>query len=280
MHKRIILALIIPVILVSCLFSPSCFAGVLAPEYVRIPFSQNITLEANIYRPDDSEQHPLIILSHGRPGASQLHEKTPAEFYPIPVSWFVEHGFVVVVPVRRAYGKSGGSDMETLKPFNPFRAGMAGADDIKAAIAYMKNKPYADSKRIVLAGLSCGGLVSIAAASQGIEGVVGVLNFAGGLRYDFRNNDGADSLFNAYKTFGTNSKIPGLWVFSANDTVFPAFFRDGMFKAFTTAGGNAKLVVLADNVGHVFIKSRAVIPLWEPHVINFLTSLNLPIAQQ
>ncbi len=280
MHKKIILSLIIPVIFVSCLFPPSCFAEVFSSEYVRIPFAQKITLEANIYRPDDSEQHPLIIFNHGRPGATRIKENTPAEFYPIPVSWFVDRGFVVVVPLRRAYGKSDGADMETSNPFNPYRVGMAGADDIKAVIAFMKNKPYADSKRIVLAGLSCGGLVSIAAASQGIDGVIGVLNFSGGLRYDSRTYDGAETLFSDYKTFGTNAKIPGLWVYSANDTLFPAYFRDGMFKAFTKAGGNAKLVVLSDNVGHSFIKSRATIPLWEPHEINFLTSLNLPITQQ
>ena len=274
MRKNYQIYLILFAVISVFFFSADCFAETLAPEYIKIPYDSTISLEANIYRPDDSEQHPLVIFSHGRPGAANIKKVTPDE-YLVPAQWFVDHGFVVVVPVRRGYGKSGGSDMETSSPYDPFRVGMAGTSDLKAVIAYMRNKSYVDPKRVVLSGISCGSLVSIAAASQNIEGVVGVLNFSGGLRYDPRNNDGAGVLFNDYKTFGKTSKVPTLWVYSAADRLFPAYYRDGMFKAFTEAGGRAKLVVISDGFGHSFITHSLATSYWEPSVIEFLTSLNV-----
>ena len=270
------LCLVLLAILFTFIFIPAsgCFAETLAPEYVMIPFDNKISLEANIYRPNDSEPHPLLIFSHGRPGAANVKKVTP-DAYPVATEWFTDHGFVVVVPIRRGYGKSGGNDMETSNPYDPLRVGMNSTEDLKAVIAYMRNKPYVDAKRIVLGGTSCGSLVSIAAASQGIEGVVGVLNFSGGLRYDSRNYDGAGTLFKDFATFGKTAKVPTLWVYSERDQLFPAYYRDGMFKAFTGAGGKARLVTISDGFGHSFIKHGLSRSLWEPAVTEYLTSLNL-----
>ena len=267
-------SLLLFTLLVFALFFPIGMAEALAPDYEMIPFDSKISLEANIYRPDDSGVHPLLIFSHGRPGAANVKRVTPATYSTI-ASGFVEQGFVVVVPIRRGYGKSGGNDMETSNPFDPFRVGMSGTEDLKAVIAYMNNKPYVDSKRIVLAGTSCGGLISIAAASQNIPGVLGVINFSGGLRYDPKTNEGAGALFTDYKTFGKTSKVPTLWIYSALDQLFPAEFRDGMFKAYTGAGGKAQLAVITDSVGHSFVTHSLTRSLWEPYAIEFLKSLNV-----
>lgn len=259
------------VLILSCVAA----ASPVVPQYVLIPFGNGVMLEANIYCPDKEGAHPLAILSHGRSFIEADRKKVTPGVFEKQAQWFVERGFAVVVPVRRGYGKSGGGDAEYASPYNPYKAGMAGVADIKAVLAYMAQQPYVDPKRLLLVGQSCVGLVSIAAASQQIDGLVGVIDFAGGLRKSLDNYEGDKELFAAYTTFGKTSTAPTLWVFTLSDNYFPRYFADGMLKAFTDAGGKAQMIKVESDFGHNFFYRNSAIPVWEPHVTEFLTSLGL-----
>ncbi len=61
-----------------------------------------------------------------------------------------------------------------------FRAGQIAADDVEAAIRFMQTQPFVDPSRVILAGISSGGWASLALAARNPEGVVALINFAGG----------------------------------------------------------------------------------------------------
>ncbi|MDR3562187.1 MAG: dienelactone hydrolase family protein [Negativicutes bacterium] len=251
------------------------FAGPVVPQYTWIPFSDKVSLEANIYYPEDAGPHPLAILSHGRAGTEAERKTVSPGVFEKQAQWFVERGFAVVVPVRRAYGKSGGEDAEYQSPYNPYKSGLAGVADLKAVVAYMTRQKNVDPRRLLLVGQSVGGLVSIAAASQQLNGLVGVIDFAGGYRKNLGNLDGDRELFDAFSTFGRTAKVPTLWLFTPVDNYFPPYLADGMFQAFTKAGGNARMIGLASDLGHSFFYRSSAIAVWEPYVTEFLVSLGL-----
>lgn len=274
MSSRVFRNVFWAIVILGLLF-PSAGLAATVPQYVWIPFNESIKLEANIYRPAGAGPHPLAIINHGRAGASNRSRENPGQFE-AQAQWFVKRGFAVVVPVRRGYGKSGGGDVEHNSPYEPYRFGMAGAASIKAVADYMTKQADIDAKKILLVGFSAGGLTSIAAASQPFEGLVGVVNFAGGTRTSLSNIDDEKLLYPAFTKFGKTVTVPTLWIFAYNDSYFPLNFREGMYKAFTAAGGKATMVKLESDASHLIFPRSATIPLWEPAVSEFLESIQKP----
>jgi dienelactone hydrolase len=122
----------------------------------------------------------------------------------------------------------------------------------------MAARPDADPGRIVLMGVSAGGWGSLAAASQPLKGLVGVVNFAGG-----RGSRGPDEvckpdeLVAAAARYGRGSRVPELWIYSVNDRFFGPELARRLHRAFTEAGGQARFVAApaygAD--GHRYIRA-------------------------
>ena len=85
--------------------------------------------------------------------------------------------------MRRGRGASDGEHAEhegaclheTLNP-----GLMRGIEDVDAAMAYVRAQPWADSDRVVIAGQSRGGILSVAYAAERPGVVRAVINFAGG----------------------------------------------------------------------------------------------------
>ena len=92
-------------------------------------------------------------------------------------------GFAVVIPMRRGYGHSEGNYAEAEGPCENadfYAAGRESARDLRATVEYVAALPGIDPERLVLVGHSTGGFASLILASQGLPGVRGVINFAGG----------------------------------------------------------------------------------------------------
>jgi predicted dienelactone hydrolase len=53
---------------------------------------------------------PILVLSHGR-GPDRLTMGRAR--FPLAARFFVEHGYLVVMPTRIGYGETGGPDVET-----------------------------------------------------------------------------------------------------------------------------------------------------------------------
>ncbi|MFY9977319.1 MAG: CocE/NonD family hydrolase [Candidatus Sulfotelmatobacter sp.] len=238
-------------------------------------------LEALMVRPDEPGPHPLALINHGAPRVIADHQKMRPQGMLPQAREFARRGWTAVIVMRRGYGDSGGDFAEDARPCsrNPdyYDAGVEGANDLRAAIAYLSRLPEVDATRIISVGVSAGGFATVALTANPPPGLVAGISFAGG-----RGSRASDEvcnpqvLINAFREFGESSHVPMLWVYAANDHFFSPQIAAEFYRAFTEGGGRAQFV----NVGpfgadghHLF--SAGGIPIWTPIVDAFLRSQNL-----
>jgi dienelactone hydrolase len=243
-------------------------------------------LPAVVYVPSGPGRHPLAIINHGSPrNAADRLGMTAASLarqYKAPADWLAARGYVVVIFARRGYGVANASAPEGLPKcavsrdyYNP---GLVTARDIEAAVAAMQAKPFVDPARVVLFGHSAGGWGALAAMLRHINGVVAVVNFAGG-----RGSDGPDTvcqpdnLVAAVGHYGAGAQVPNLWIYAANDHFFGPELAHRMFAAFTADGaGKARFVAgpASGKDGHRYFTEW--VARWSADVGPFLGDLGLP----
>jgi dienelactone hydrolase len=274
------------------------FADPIETSLVKIPIIiENATyqLDAKVYKPLGNGPFPLIVLTHGtsRTLADNLNDNVDT-YFKNQSTYFASQGYAVLFVLRRGFGTSTAPYAESsllLDETRPFtkhnkkhyiedkrdytHAGLEAAKDLSAAITFAKSLPYIDSKRIVLMGQSTGGHSVIATGSLGIEGVIGVVNFAGG-----RGSDAPDhvkdetNLIASMGYYGKTSQIPTLWLYAENDHYFRPVLAHSMFNAYTSSGGKATFIDLpafGDDGHKSFAGNRKI---WTPYVNEFLKSLN------
>lgn len=242
---------------------------------VRVPVGASRSLiEVTIYRPAGNGPFPVAVVSHGSPRVAAQRRANGRQKMVAQSERLVAMGYAVVIPTRRGYGASEGEFAEGFGSCsNPdyYGSGLETAQDIRAAADAIRNEPWADARRIVLVGQSAGGLGSVAAASQPFEGLVAVVNFAGG-----RGSKGPDNvcsedrLVEAMARFGAATRVPELWVYSSNDRYFGPALAQRMHAAFVKSGGQAEFVEApaSGSDGHLYF-SRAPDD-WAPRVARFL----------
>jgi dienelactone hydrolase len=248
----------------------------------RLSGEEQINLETTIFKPDGDGPFPLLVLSHGSPRGGESERRTMKRARYINQSReFIKMGFVVVIPMRRGYGHSEGNwaeDYDGCSHPMYYKAGLEGAKDLIAVVNYMKKLLYVDGRRVVLAGQSAGGFASLAAASMGFDGLMGVINFSGGrgsARPDFICEE--HLLVDAMGKYSSTSRVPTLWHYSENDHYISKGVAKMMFTAYTNAGGRGILVMQPafEKDGHLIFSKKEGIPYWLPEVRKFLTSLGL-----
>lgn len=255
-------------------------------EVVRIPVTvralfgtKELALEGTTYRPDGDGPFPLAVLNHGSPRNAADRRNRTRERYAQQSAWFVARGFAVVIPMRRGYAGSEGDWAEGGGPCdrsNWHFAGRESAKDIRAAVEFMQAMPFVDRSRVVLVGQSAGGFGVLALAAEGVEGLKGVINFAGGRgSAQAGKNCSPENVIYSMGQFGRTTKVPTLWTYTENDSYFPVSMIQEMHAAFRKRGGDAELIVLPPfgTEGHLLF-SRGV-ELWSPLVESFLDRLGL-----
>jgi dienelactone hydrolase len=244
---------------------------------------RTVELAATEYRPDGDGPFPAIVLSHGSTLSRQDRARYTAK-YPVASEVFVAWNLVVLSPLRRGYGKTGGhweEDYGACASPAYAEAGLETARDIAAAVAWLAERPYVDRTRIVLVGQSGGGWGSLAAASRGDLPIVGVVNFAGGRggkqKNVANNNCAPERLVEAAGRYGRTVKVPSLWLYAENDQFFAPSLSHRMYVAYTDAGAPAAyhLVAAVGRDGHQLIALKAGIPLWKDAVESFLRTLGV-----
>ena len=142
------------------------------PEIVSFP-SSGRTLRGYLYRPAGAGPFPAVVWNHG------ISAKRAPEPNPLAKlgAYYREHGYVLFLPHRRGFGLSPGEYFEDVlvsaKPAQ--RDAVMGRlleehqEDVQAAVRYVKSLPFVASDRIVMAGLSHGGIQTVLAA--GVEGL-------------------------------------------------------------------------------------------------------------
>lgn len=246
-------------------------------QVVNIPAKidgDDINLETTIFKPPGDGPFPVLFMNHGKsPG--DAHKQDRARYVFISRE-FVKRGYAVVIPMRMGFAESGGDYVD--RECNLEHNGEGQVRSLAAAMAYVLKQPWADQAHLLIGGQSHGGLTAIAAGSHNIEGVRGVINFAGGLHKDNPRCDWQTSLTKAFGVFGGRSHIPSIWFYGENDQLFGPKLAADMYQAYTQAGGKAELVAFGPfkNNAHGMSSSRDGVAIWLPGVEHFLQSIDMP----
>jgi len=232
-----------------------------------------VKLETTIYKPAGDGPFPLIVLNHGKARGNAAFQ--PRARYSEQAAALVARGYVVAIPMRQGFSKSGGAYIGS--GCNVESNGLIQAEDVVAALDYMTQQPYVDRNRIVIMGQSHGGLTTLAFGTIAYPGVRGLVNFAGGLRND-TCIAWEDNLVRAFETYGRQSRYPSLWLYGDNDSYWPKPMPKQLFSAYTDAGGKARLVDFGNfkSDSHGMFASHAGLNIWLPQVDAFLRELGLP----
>jgi dienelactone hydrolase len=262
-------------LLALAIFSPSAFALDLGETVLMIPKPgvSSVSLETTLYKPQGSGPFPLAVINHGKsPGNPKLQSR----YRPLPaVSYFLQRGYAVAVPMRQGFGNSTGNYVSS--ECNLERNGLLQAEDIAAVLNHLVTLPYVNKERVVVVGQSHGGLATLALGAKKYPGVVGLINFAGGLRQQNCPSWEA-KLAHAASAYAKHTSIPSVWFYGDNDSYFPPSTYNQMYERYRQAGGQARLVSFGKfgTDAHAMFGSRRGENIWQPEVTRFLGEIGLP----
>lgn len=239
--------------------------------------ARELRLEGFLYRPSSPGPFPVLIFNHGSTGALRVSPTSTAFFrYPEVARFFVERGWAVLMAMRRGRGASGGDYLER---YDCDRAILsAGVDraveDMDAVIAYVSSKSWADTSRLLLGGMSRGGLLSMVYSSRRPTKAKGVINFAGGWTIE-RCDDSIRFNTDTFAEAGRGNKLPMLWLYSENDRNYRPRAIHSYHRAFTQAGGTAELRLFPPigYDGHILLPGA--VDVWRTPVSDFLARVGL-----
>jgi dienelactone hydrolase len=207
---------------------------------------ETLTLRATLYRTDLSGRRPLVVINHGCTDCGAHLTRTPFfQRYEEQARFFLALGDNVIVPMRKGVGTSDGPMLESDDV--PPNIGVDSAvEDLKAVVDYMQAQSYVDSTKIVLAGISRGGMLSVVYAGRFPGSIADVINFSGGWWTEYYGGNTNARLFAAA---GRATNLPMLWLYAENDSKFPPSAIEHYFYAFHEAGGEGRLVEANGIVG-------------------------------
>jgi dienelactone hydrolase len=278
--KKISLIGILVVFLVTQMWTKSFMTGSKEISFSAKINGKSYNLEAMLYYPLNSKKEfPLIVMNHGRNGQNPKRNENQIFGYKNLNELLASKGYLVMNLVRRGYGKSDGPDSEFLE--TPEESGLAGAQDIKAAIEFMQTRKDVIKDKIVIIGQSQGGWVALAASTIEINGVLGAINISGAINFKKAGNNSIrssmveDQLENSAKIFGESSKIPTLWIYAENDNHLPDSVKK-WFNAYYVNGGKGKLAIKPayKDKGHSIINEP---DLFINDIIDFFNEIGFKI---
>jgi pimeloyl-ACP methyl ester carboxylesterase len=240
-----------------------------------------IRLEVVIFKPPGEDPFPLAVINHGSTGRGNNAALFTETWFNVGLADFLnERGWIVAFPQRRGRGKSDGQYDEG---FSPERAkgytcdadiSLAGADralrDIEAIIAALVRRPDVAASRILIGGVSRGGVLSVAYSGAHPEQISGVINFVGGWVGDGCTTASAvnQNLFER----GARFKRPTLWLYGRHDPFYSISHSRENFAAFQKAGGQGSFLEfdVPGGYGHYVVGHPQ---LWSAPVGDYLNSL-------
>lgn len=262
----------------------------LIEEHIRIPGAyRRYTLATTIVRPAGVGPYGAIVLNHGVALTQEGRARESAALLMPAAELLAERGYVVVMPLRRGFGATGGwfaEDAGACGNPNYLRGETAAADDIMAAYDFARRLPYVDSSRMILAGQSAGGVAALfAAGTRAPKGLVAVLAFAAGRGGDPVDHPGVpcavEPLAKVFADLGRQVKVPVLFHYSANDLYFNASTSKLWFERFQAGGAPAQYVLqppFSVN-GHYVFTDGAGARYWVPAVERFLRQYAVPFGE-
>jgi dienelactone hydrolase len=252
--------------------------------YLRVTIAgRNYRLEAlTVKRADATGRLPIALIAHGKPASPQSMLDDHAGNFLEVTRDLASRGWLAVAVIRRGFGQSDGpmplpvSCQSTT--FIPRFS--ADADDLQAALDVIAARPDADPERMIAIGVSAGGAAVTALSARNPDGLRAVINISGGLRMESCPKE--DVLVQAYKEFGSKSRVPALWMYAKNDSFFGPDVVGRMNDAFLAGGGDVKLVMFdpIGSDGHTLFSRGDGRYRWLPEMDGFLRFHGLPTWQR
>ena len=195
-------------------------------------------------------------------------------------------GYAVITPIGPSSG-GGAFDLPERELYELYFSSVENCDDPyslrgsaaratanKWIIDYMTRQRLIIPDKVIVVGQSAGGWAAIALSSLNPKSTGAIVTFAAGGRVDGKAENSCESkkLIEAAREFGRTSRIPMLWIHSANDTYFGPELSKQVHEAFTGAGGAAEYHLLppVGSDGEPFMDSPDGISSWAPLVDQFL----------
>ncbi|HTM59492.1 MAG TPA: prolyl oligopeptidase family serine peptidase [Burkholderiales bacterium] len=261
----------------------------LIEEKVRIPAPGGYVIAATILRPDAEGPFGVVVLNHGVSASARERARESSDLLINSAAVFARRGYVVVLPLRRGFGDTGGDMAEDPGSCsNPDYKGAEknAAEDVMVAYNYARTLPYVDSNRMILAGQSAGGMVSVfTAGTRNPQGLVAVLAFAAGRGGDPDINPGVpcaiEPIARVMDMLGKNIHVPVLFNYSENDLFFSPKVSRGWFDRFNANGAGAEYALQPafGKDGHYLFGDTLGVRYWLPTVESFLGRHNVVFAR-
>src|SRR5690349_24776520 len=261
----------------------------LVEEHVRIPTQSGSTIAATILRPEAQGPFGAIILNHGVSASARERARESSDLLINSAAVFARRGYVVVMPLRRGFGATGGDMAEDPGSCsNPdFRTAESNAaDDVMAAYDYARSLPYVDGNRMMLAGQSAGGLVALyTAGTRTPPGLQAVLAFAAGRGGDPDINPGVpcaiEPVARIFDMIGKSIRVPVLMNYSENDLFFSPKVSKQWFDRLNASWGDAEYALQPafGKDGHYHFGDPMGVRYWLPTVEDFLAKHGIAFAR-
>lgn len=232
-----------------------------------------VGLEVVTALPGGEGPHPAIVFHHGSTGNGRnkaLYTRTVAP--EVVSNYFTERGWMAIFPQRRGRGKSGGLYGEGLATdgsgyscdVDTAVAGFERAvDDVDAVVDHLRGRIDVNQDRLLIGGVSRGGILAIAYAGMRPDTFRGAINFNGGwLGGGCPNHEVVNPLLFER---GGSAGIRTLWLHGTRDQYYRIEHCRGNFDRFMSAGGQGKFV--AAPMGHALMFKPE---LWTGHMDEYL----------
>lgn len=205
-------------------------------------------LETLIAREAGDGKRPIAIVTHGQSGEEAARDKTEARNMLNLAREFARRGWLAAAVVRRGFGRSqgGGYALQGCRDGN-YPALLKGqTDDLEAALKAIGRRADADPTTAIALGVSMGGAAVLDLAARRPEGLKAVINVSGGIRTLPKPDGGRpvtctpDDLVRTVGGFGERGGLPSLWLYSENDSYFPADHVRALHETYVAKGGRAQ----------------------------------------
>jgi dienelactone hydrolase len=175
----------------------------------------------------------------------------------------------VLVPERPGHGAGGKylEDQGGCDEADYARAGRITADEIAAAIGFLRQQPFIRPGGVVVIGHSAGAWGALALAGDDSNNVAAIIAFApgrGGHANDLPGKICAPhTLIAAASEFGKAARAKVTWLVAANDSYFPPAFSRQLADAFRAGGGKVDFHVLPayGSEGHWLVETASGVAL-------------------
>ncbi len=244
---------------------------------------------AVLFRPPGDGPFRLAVIAHASVQNVLRRAQMPQPEYRALAAWLIARGFAVLVPERPGHGATGGKYLEDqggCDEADYSRSGHATADEIAAALNYLRGQSFIRPDGAVVLGHSAGGWGALALAGADMPGVSAIIAFApgrGGHANDFPNQVCAPhTLISSAAEFGHGARMPVTWLVAANDSYFAPDLSRKLADAFRASGARVDFHVLAasGSEGHWLPESEAGVKIAGPELDRALKASDAGAAKK